>query len=219
MRDMSDAEILRRAIDARLLDVRTSVAGVVVSFDAATWTATIRPAVRFQAVDADSPPEVDTLQPIEGVPVQFPHWGEAVLYHPLSPGDVGRLEWSEEDDGEVYSDDGAEVPVNPTILRRHGAACVFRPEGKRGGGISEPEASAGFLGRPGGVGIAFDQNEVRLGSATAVEAVALASLVKSMVAEAITGHGHGSFGAAGVFIPPLTAETLTSAAAAKVKAE
>jgi hypothetical protein len=189
-KEASEIELLRRVADARALDIRTSCAGVVVSFDANTWTATIRPGVRVQATDSDSSPEVDTLADLEGVPVEFPHWGPAVLYHPLSPGDVGRLEFSEEDDGEIYVDPNAAVPVNPLVLRKHGASCVFRPGGRRGAASGDAAGAAGFLGRPGGVGIAFDAASLRLGASNASDPVALNSLVKAAVAAAIAGHTH-----------------------------
>ncbi len=178
MREMGEAELIRRAVEGRLLDVRTSIAATVVSFDADTKRAIVRPGVRFQVVDPDSPPEVDTLDDVE-VDVLFPHFGPFVLYHPLSQGDVGRLEWSEEDDAEVYAT-GDATPLNPQILDRHGAHAVFRPEGSRAGDLlGEESTEHGYIGEPGGIGIQFLDAELRLGGSDATDPVALSSKVNS----------------------------------------
>lgn len=166
-RDLSENEIIRRMIDARLLDVRTTMAGVVVSFDPVSMTASVRPAVRVQAVDSDSPAEVDTLPVLEEVPVHYPSAGAGILYIPLSPGDPVRIEWSEEDDGEFYDDEAAAVPVNPTQLKRHGGSCVCYPTGFRGANALGSESpTRTFLGSPGGTGISIGA-DVQLGDSTA----------------------------------------------------
>lgn len=192
MRNMGDAELQRRSIDGRLLDVRTSMVGEVVSFDANTMTATIRPGVRVQVVDSDTnPPELDTLDVLEAVPVLFPHCGNFILYHPISEGDIGRLEWSEEDDSEAYTDGSASVPVNPRVLKRHGGTAVFRPEGFRGTGALGGESSAhGFLGFPDGVGVQVRTGELRLGGSDATDPVVRQSDLQAVI-DALNTHTHG----------------------------
>lgn len=170
---------MRRAIEARLLDVRTSFAGTIVSFDANTMRATVKPAVRLQGVDLDSDGEVDTLPDLTEVPVLFASAGNhGILYFPLSAGDPVRIEFSEEDDAEFYFDEGAVLPVNPASLRRHGGAVVCRPEGVRGvAALLSENPARNFLGKPGGVGMAWDEIELLLGDSTATDPVALQSLV------------------------------------------
>lgn len=186
-RAVNDLELIRRLIDGRLLDVRTSMAGVCVSFDANTMTASVRPAVRVQAVDSDSPPEVDTLPVFEGVPVLYPRTGAGILYLPLSPGDPVRLEWSEEDDGEFYESPSAPVPVNPTSLRRHGGALVCRPEGCRGSGALGPESpSRALLGRAGGPSVAIDADGVIVGGSDGEELPVTAEKLLNALVNAIT---------------------------------
>lgn len=178
----SAEEIQRRAIEGQLLDVRTSMAGVIVSFDANTMRATVRPGVRVLAVDLDSPAEVDTLPDIPDVPVLFPSCAFGILYWPLAAGDPVRLEFSEQDDSEFYWNADAVVPVNPAALRRHGSAVVCRPEGTRGtGALGAEDAAKMFLGKPGGVGIQMDHSEVKLGGSAATEKVALVSDLNALV--------------------------------------
>ena len=185
-RNIEEDELIRRAMDGRLLDVRTSMAATVVDFDANTMTATIQPGVCVQGVDPDTvTPEVDELPPVEGVPVLFPHCGEFILYAPLSAGDVGRLEWSEEDDGEIYADADAAIPVCPRVLKRHGAQAVFRPEGFRGAGaLGAEDAGKLFLGKPGGGCVQTDGDEVKLGRSDASDFVVLADKLEAAFGQA-----------------------------------
>lgn len=124
-------ELLRRTADGRMLDVRTSMAGEIVTYNAGTRRATVRPGIRVQGVDSDSTPEVDTLEDIPDVPVLFPGGVAFEEFWTLAPGDPVRLEWSEEDDLAFY-DTTKPIPLNPEILRKHGASLVARPEGNRG---------------------------------------------------------------------------------------
>ena len=109
----------------------------------------------------------------------YPQGAGFICYFPLEAGDPVRVEASEEDDGEFYDDEGASVPVNPTVLVRHGGQFVCRPEGSRGvgklGGESEGEL---FIGKPDGVCVTTDGGELLLGRSDAGEYVALANLVK-----------------------------------------
>lgn len=226
-RQLSDQELIRRAVDGRLLDVRTSMAGEVVSFDANTMTATVRPAVRVQAVDSDSRPEVDELPDLEDVPVLYPSAGGFLLYIPLSAGDPVRIEFSEEDDSEFYDDASADVPGNPINLKRHGGAYVCRPEGFRGTGALGGESdSAPFIGTPDGVGIKFDSGTLVIGDSSATNFVALANLVKSELQDmntAIGNHTHaspaGGFTGTALASTPAYSHTVGDVAAAKVKAK
>lgn len=218
----SPEEIQRRAIEGQLLDVRTSMAGTIVSFDANTMRATVRPGVRVLAVDLDSPAEVDTLPDISDVPVLFPSCAFGILYWPLAAGDPVRLEFSEQDDSEFYWNADAVVPVNPGALRRHGSACVCRPEGTRGtGALGAEDAAKMFLGKPGGVGIQMDHSEVRLGGSAASMFAALAPLVEAAISHAIANHTHMYAPGPSAAVPSATgvlAGALPSTAASKVKA-
>ena len=225
MRELSTEELIRRGCEAQLLDVRTSMAATVVSFDANTMTATIRPGVRVQVVDSDSDPEVDTLPPVEGVDVLFPSAGGFLLFAPLEAGDVGRLEWSEEDDGDLYDDASAAVPVNPRILKRHGGNAVFRPEGFRGvGALGAEDSGKMLLGKPGGSVVQFDGDELKLGRSDATEKVVLSGKFKTtwnvaMDAAVVAAQASPGDGGEAGFAAMKTALTSVLIEATKVKAK
>jgi len=77
MRQPSDAEVLRAAMEAATKTVMTSLPGKVVSYDAATKLATIEPMVH----------NGNPLPPIPEVPVKFPRGGGYRMVWPLNPGD------------------------------------------------------------------------------------------------------------------------------------
>lgn len=224
-REPSETEIMRRAIEGRLLDVRTTFAGEIVSFDANTMRATVRPAVRVQGVDLDSDGEVDTMPDLEGVPVLFPGAGSGILYFPLAEGDPVRIEFCEEDDAEFYWDAAAALPVNPTNMRRHGGAVVCRPEGSRGLARMLSESTAkGLLGAPGGTCLTWNEIEMQLGDSTATDPVALKSLVLAAlnsIRSAFNSHTHLTAGT-GSPVPPAAPQQIpafSEIGASKVKAK
>lgn len=71
--NVSLAEVLRRAMDARERQLAVALPGTVVSYDASTLTATIRPGVnRLVPSIAEDDDEVEELPAIPAVPVCWP---------------------------------------------------------------------------------------------------------------------------------------------------
>lgn len=189
MYELSEAELSRRAVASELLEVRTSVAAVLDSYDPVTNFAIVKAAVRKQITDPDTA-RVKVLEPCEiECPVMFPNFGDSVIYHPLKAGTIGRLEFSEEDDFRVYLEASTQLPTNPSILGRHSVSAVFRPEGSRGGLLQGENADRGFIGRPGGVGISWNSADLRLGGSDASDGVVRKSDLQAVI-NYITGHTH-----------------------------
>ncbi len=189
-RDFSESELLRRSVEGRLLDVRTSIAAEIVSYDPATNRATVRPGVAYQIVDADDDPEVKKMEDLTEVPVMFPKFGDAIIYFPIGAGTAGRLEASEEDDSQFYRTNQA-LPVLPQILERHAlGATVFRVEGSRAGVFLQGEPSnRGFIGKPGGVGISFSAEDLRLGGSDANDPLVRKSDLEALISK-YNAHTH-----------------------------
>src|SRR5690606_8435191 len=170
------------------------------------------PGVRRQAVDGDSPPEVDTPKALEDVPVLFPGGADFEIVWPLEPGDPVRLEYSEEDDEPFYSTTSS-APVNPEVLRRHGGNVVCRPEGTRG--IPSPFGKATFIGSDG--------TNVLLGANDASEYIALTealiSAIKNAVDSAATGSQDGGAAFKAALSLGLAAIDPASVSATKVRAK
>lgn len=216
MRDFSENELTRRAVEARLLDVKTTCAGEIVSFDANTFRARVRLAVRAQVTDPDSPPEVATQDDLLDVPVLYPTSGPFILYMPLTEGDPVRVEFSEEDDGDFYR--GMQAPVNPLSLKRHGGYAVCRPAGFDAASLGSESQARLFLGKPGGACVSLAESIAYLGRSDASDEVALASLVRTAIQNAVLGHKHvvpSGTDAAGGF----TAATTLDDAVGQVKAQ
>lgn len=85
------AETVRTLIDADLVDVNTAMPGLVVSYDPATQTADVQPALKKAYYDG----AVVDRPVIPGVPVAFPRGGTAHMHWPLQAGDSVILIFSQ----------------------------------------------------------------------------------------------------------------------------
>jgi len=92
------ADLLRRIMDSRLLDVHVALPGQVQSFDPVTQTAYVQPMVKhvIEADDGSSDNE-ESYPVLKGIPVAFQRFGGYVVAGPLVPGDYVTVlfnEWS-----------------------------------------------------------------------------------------------------------------------------
>jgi len=85
------AKLLQMAIDGRLCDVHTSMPGIVKSYDRATQTVKVQPALRRKYVDG----KIVDLPIINQVPVVFPRAKGKWVHFDLEEGDVVTLLFSE----------------------------------------------------------------------------------------------------------------------------
>lgn len=81
------AEIIRRGIEARLLDLHTALPGIVQSYDSTTNTVDVLPAVRRPIETKDAQITHEDLPIIPGVPVAFPQSAAFTATWPLAKGD------------------------------------------------------------------------------------------------------------------------------------
>ncbi len=109
------AEVIRQAIESRLLDVHTALPGVVVTYDPATQTANVLPAVR-RALPLEDGTEHEDLPIIPNVPVGWMRGGGYSFQFPLVPGDHVWLVFSEAATG-AWRESGA--LSNPVDHARH----------------------------------------------------------------------------------------------------
>ena len=207
----SDVEIIRSAIRARLADVRTSVPGLVVSYDAATQTCTAKLAVNLPTTNG-VPEEV---KPLADVPVCWPRGGGYFVTMPLHAGDPLLLVFCEADFS-AWRESG-EVS-DPVQERRHGLYCYAIP-----GGCDDAHALASaaadhmVVGKDDGPVIRIKDSGIELGAA-ASDFVALAGLVEdelNKIAASFSSFVPGTGGAS--FSHPYT--TVGSVSASKVKAQ
>lgn len=121
------SELIERGAAQVLRDVHTCIAAVVVSYDAATQTADVQPAIKEAYLEQDYDPA-----PFVGVPVKFPVFGDWVICAPLAVGQEVLLhvverstdEWIERggrvgvpSDPRTFDED--DVFVDPGVIPRN----------------------------------------------------------------------------------------------------
>lgn len=89
------SEVIRDAIEARLLDVHTSIPGRVVKYDAAKQVADVLPVVKRPLTLADGTTIHEDLPVIPNVPVVWLGGGAYALHFPLAKDDCVQLVFSE----------------------------------------------------------------------------------------------------------------------------
>lgn len=204
-------QLLKAAVKSGIGDIRTSVPGIVRSYDATSQTCEVSLAVRLPRTDG----EIEELPPLTDVPVAWPRGGGYFCTMPLQHGDAGLIVFSEVDFSEwrVTGD-----VADPPTFRRHGMNAWFIPGGCADGNeIADVHPSKLVIGKDGGPVMKIDAAGIELG-ASASQFVALAGKVNEelgKIADAFTsfipGSGGASFGA-----PYTTAGDVSSE---KVKAE
>lgn len=210
----SEHEVLLEAIRSQVARVHTALPGVVVSYDEATQTASVRPAFKFAYRDAtDGTVKRYTPPAIPKVPVAFPGGGDFSITWPLAAGDSVLLVFSERslDEWRQVAGSGHE----PGDLRRFDLSDAIAYPGLRS--PADPIPAAGYAA---GV-MVHRADELRLGSSLATSFVALADLVlaelNALRAEIIL-HTHATgIGPTGPAIG--VGASSNAVAATKVKAE
>lgn len=230
---MSDlAELIRKAMEHRLADVRTAMPARVQSYDVTTQTVDVSPLVREITETAGDDIE-EALPVIPSVPVAFPRAGGFFVTFPIVPGDTGQIvicdrsidQWRTRGSQSFTPEYG--YAVHPLDKRRHGlAGAVFYP------GLSDAlnplldaHATDMVLGKDGGVSIHIKPtNEIHIGKGP-TDFVALAALVATELTAlkaAISGAAVAAGDGGATFKANILAALATwpgSVAAAKVKAD
>jgi hypothetical protein len=158
MEDLTEAELLSRAIDSRLGEVHTALPGKVESFNRTQQTVDVSPQVQIDG---------ETLPVIPSVPVLYPRSGSSYLAFKINTGDTGLLIFCEADIGlwRTRGELGA-----PGDDGRHGIqGAVFLP------GLYPANATLSIPSTVGGVAI-LESDDLRLGEWTATEAAVLGDL-------------------------------------------
>jgi hypothetical protein len=173
------AELLRVAMENRLLEVHTSLPGRVEKINASTQTVDVKPLIKRRYADPDGTEVDESLPVIPRVPLAFPRAGNFKITWPIRKGDLVDLVFTETSRDNFKAGDGGEV--DPDDFRRFDLSdAVAYP-----GGHPESKALTDFspdhieIGTDGGVIVSIHSDEIHLGSRQASDALALASKVKS----------------------------------------
>lgn len=131
------ASLLQTAIDGKLCDVHTSLPGIVKSYDRATQTAKIQPAIKRKYTDG----RIVDLPIINKVPIMFPRSNGKFVHFDLVEGDEVTLVFSErsldnwkERGGVVSPDDSRKFNLSDAKAYPGGSSIpkAFAPNGPAG---------------------------------------------------------------------------------------
>jgi Phage protein Gp138 N-terminal domain len=179
-------ELITLAVETGIARVNTSLPGTVVSYDAATQRADIRPGLNRIIHTAEGAPVSEALPILRAVRVVHPGGKDWALHIPLKEGDTVGLIVSQADPtgwqtrGEVS---------DPRDRRLHSLAHVWAVPGWRTDNAPIPGASADYptWSHKDGFKVTLKSDGLEVGGAT--DAAALASKVNAL-SEAFAAHTH-----------------------------
>jgi hypothetical protein len=154
-------EILRAVQDSLAARIHTSLPGIVKSYSSTTQTASVQLAVQLRG---------NNVPPLSDVPVCWPGGAAGFVHVPLAAGDTVLVIFTEEDFSRWFTTGSVSAPA---VLARHGLHAVAIP------GLRPTTAPLAVTGGHVTVGAA---SEIRLGSDTAANFIALANLVDAKLA-------------------------------------
>lgn len=175
--DITLGQVLRMAIDARLVDVHTAMPGRVESYDATTQLASVKPLLKRSLRDVDNNEVVEDLPIISDVPVAFPRAGDWFMAFPVAQGNTVLLVFCERNLDQWIERGG---DVDPGDLRLHpldGAVAIpgvySQPDA-----LTDAHAENLVIGKTGGAQIHIKADgTVNLAEESPSAFVALANLV------------------------------------------
>lgn len=222
---MSDAlptlsEIVERALASRVADVHVSMPGEIVSYDATTQTATVRPGVRRVILSEDDDPIAEEIPPIENVPVSFPGGAGFTIHFALAPGDTGDIIFSSVSHNEWQATGRVSTPGD---LKPHNLGSAKFYPGLRSRKNAAPDTD-NSIGVPGGLRVHFGST-VNVGAGA--QAVVLEDLMSAVLtalkgfisSAATTEAGAGGLGGMTALSTALASWPATPIASSNLKAD
>lgn len=137
----SEDEMLRRLSEKISSDIRVAMPGIIDSYDAATQTATIQPAVQERIV-LDGKVQFVKLPLLVDVPVQFPRSGGFAITFPVSKGDECLVVFGDMCMDAWFSNSGVQTQIEK---RRHDLSDGFAILGFRSQPYKTQNVSANSL--------------------------------------------------------------------------
>lgn len=120
----SEAELIQRALEARLGDVYTAGPGIVQSYDPATQTADVLPGIQRAVGTTDGGVAFEDLPIVPNVKVCFPSGGPFKISWPINKGDSVILVHTQYATGQWRQGDNSQT-VAPGDLRLHSLGSAF----------------------------------------------------------------------------------------------
>jgi hypothetical protein len=173
---LSLAQILKQAIDNRLLDIHTALIGKIETYDAARQLADIKPVAKCALRDSDGALKQEDLPLLVDVPILFPRAGGFFISLPIQAGDFVQVIFNEGSIDEFLTESSSTISSAGRFTLQGAVALPgLYPEAKA---LVDAHETNLVLGRERGTQIHVDDKKIYLGSDKASEALALASKVK-----------------------------------------
>lgn len=170
------AKLLQCAIDNRLSGVHTALIAKVESYDAEKQLVDVSPVLTQPVRTSKGEWHSETLPVLCDVPVLFPRAGGFFISFPIKPGDFVQLIFNEVDIEAWLENAPPSIADNQRFTLKGAVALPgMYPQAKALIGAHKSNLA---LGKDQGLQIHIDDQKIRLGSADASEALALASKVK-----------------------------------------
>jgi hypothetical protein len=161
--------LITSAIESYVDNVHVSLPGIVVSYDAAKQTATVKPAVKRPVMNEDDQIVYEEYAPISNVPVQFPGAASLSFHFALAAGDTVKLVWQDFSIA-TWRKTGKVSEAGDT--RKHGPSYPIAEPWMRPNGGPGPDTDES-IGKPGGLRLVFTDTAVAVGTGTDFVAMAL----------------------------------------------
>jgi hypothetical protein len=215
-------EAIERVIQDDRSTVHTSFPARVLAYDAEAQTLDVRPAL-LREVPSDSPGVpwgFEQLPDILSAQVMWPRAGGFVITFPIAVGDWVLVLCAEQATSLWRT--RAQAPSHPGLVDPHGLnGCVclpgWFPDKQKLGNVSATDLVIGKTDASSTIAIKPDGTIV-LGADISAKEVALADLVSTAIAYAVTHHTHVAPSGGGVTAVGVPSGVLPSMAASKVKA-
>ena len=214
-----EAEALDLVLADFQTDIHTAFPAKVLAYDADAQTVDVRPAIKREGTADDGGYAYDALPDLFGVQIMWPRAGGFAITFPIAVGDWVKVTCAEQSTM-AWRRSGV-APSAPGISDPHGlnglvAEVGWCPDREKLTNVSTTRLE--IRSASGATKVALEDDLVTLGSSAGSDYVALAGLVSTAIALAITGHTHSGVttgtGVSGNGSPV----TVSSVAATKVKA-
>jgi len=180
-------DVLRAAMDAAVSNLHTSIPAEVVSYDETVQKVSVQPMIRRAYEDESGTRQVENLPIVNDVPVIMPGAGGYRITFPIAVGDTVALFFCQASIDKWLKQGGL---VDPLDDRKHTLNDAFAVPGLKpfSSALNDAPTDRMSVGYDGGATIEIDTSEIRLGSNSASELLALKSDVQAIV-DLLTGAG------------------------------
>ena len=132
------AEVIVKAIEARIFDLHTGLPARVLSYDPDSQSAEVQPLLNRVFLNADQELETLEIPPLKNVPVQYPAGNGWHISYRLAAGDVVYLTFAERS-LDKWLDTAGVLTVDPADSRKHDLSDAIAIPGIRTRSAAVPD--------------------------------------------------------------------------------